>query len=111
MKRLEEQKHILYVLKNSNSKLRKVILREVKPEVIKALCEICINTLNGNIKIPVKCKNFLKKYKRTLRGIAITKANLPLKRKLLIQRGGFLPVLLGTLLSGIVGQIIEKTIK
>jgi hypothetical protein len=41
----------------------------------------------------------------------LTKANIPSKRKLLIQKGGFLPVLLGTLLSGIVGQIIERVAK
>lgn len=111
MKRLKEQKHMLYVLKNSKSKLRKNILKEVQPEVIKTLCEVCINTLNGNIKLPIKSKNYLKKYKRTIRQLSSTKTNLPSKRKLLIQRGGFLPVLLGTILSGIVGQIIERVAK
>lgn len=110
MKRLMDQKHMLYVLKNSKSKLRKNIMKEAHPELIKTLCEICMNTLNGNIKIPIKCRNYLKKYKRTLRRLSFTKANIPSKRKLLIQRGGFLPILLGTLLSGILGQIIEKTV-
>lgn len=102
---------MLYVLKNSEPKLRKNILKEARPEVIKTLCEICMNTLNGNIKLPVKCKNHLKKYKRTMRQLSFTKANIPSKRKLLIQKGGFLPVLLGTLLSGIAGQIIERVAK
>ncbi len=102
---------MLYVLKKSKSKLRKNILKDAEPEVIKTICELCINTLNGNIKIPIKCRNHLKKYKRTIRQPALSKLNLPSKRKLLIQKGGFLPVLLGTLLSGIVGQIIEKVSK
>ena len=102
---------MLYVLKNSKSKLRKSILKEATPELIKTLCEICTNTLQGNIEIPQKSKNHLKKYKRTLRQLSLTKANLPPKRKLLIQKGGFLPVLLGTILSGVLGQIIEKAVK
>lgn len=102
---------MLHVLKNSKTKLRNNILKEADPELIKTICEICMNILNGNIKIPVKCKDVLKKYKRTLRQISLTKANLNSKRKLLIQRGGFLPIVLGTILSGIVGQIIEKAVK
>lgn len=108
MKRLMEQKHMLYVLKNSKSKLRKNILKEVDPEIIKTLCEVCINTLNGNVKIPINIINYLKKYKRALRQLSFSKTNIPSKRSILIQRGGFLPVLLGALLSGVIGQLIEK---
>lgn len=99
---------MLYVLKNSKSKLRKNILKEVDPEIIKTLCEVCINTLNGNVKIPIKILNYLKKYKRAMRHLSFSKTNIPAKRNILIQRGGFLPVLLGALLSSVVGQLIEK---
>lgn len=99
---------MLYVLKNSKPKLRKHILKLADPEIIKTLCEVCINTLNGNVTMPVKIINYLKKYKRAMRQLAFSKSNIPSKRSILVQRGGFLPVLLGTLLSGVIGQIIEK---
>lgn len=86
MKRLKEQKHMLYLLKSSNSKLRKSTLKEAQPEVIKTLCVICMNTLNGNIKIPTKCLMQLRKYKRTLRQLSLTNANIPSKRRLLVQK-------------------------
>lgn len=111
MKRLKANKHILHVLKNCRPKLRKVLLKASDPEVIKTLCEIALNTLNGNNKISKQCKLKLKKYKRVLRSLICPKLKLSSKRKILIkQKGGFLPVLIGTVLSGLIGQLINKTV-
>jgi len=90
-----------------NPQLRKNILKDSNPDLIKALCEVCMNTLNGNMKISNSTKSQLKKYKKTLRCLASPKVKLTRKRKLLIQKGGFLPVLLGSLLAGAVGKLVE----
>lgn len=107
MKRLRDNKHILHVLKNCNSCLRKSILKNCSPSVIKAICEIALNTLNGNNKIDNKTYNSLKKYKKDLRRLA-GKNSLSAKRSVLVQRGGFLPFLIGTVLTGIIGKLIEN---
>lgn len=108
MKRLKDHKHILHVLKNSNNVLRKSILKSASPELIKTLCEICMNILNGNCKISSKCKDSLKSYKSPLRKLISPRCSLKTKKKILIQKGGFLPSLLGAVLSGVIGNLIER---
>lgn len=108
MNRLKKHKHILHVLKTSNSTVRKSILNAANPELVKIICEICMNILNGNVKISKKFKNSLKKYKDSLRKIASPRTNLKFKKQLLVQKGGFLPTLLGALLSGVIGTLIER---
>lgn len=106
MKRLKANKHMLHVLKNSNSKLRKTILKFSDSELIKTLCEICLNTLKGNANISEKYINRIKGYKQHIRKLALPKISLKTKRKLLVQKGGFLPILLSAILSGVIGQLI-----
>lgn len=108
MKRLKENKHILHVLKNCNSNVRKSIIKHANPELLKTLCEICMNVLNGNAKISNSCKNNLKNYKSPLRKLTSPRVGLKSKKKILIQKGGFLPVLLGAILSGVIGNLIER---
>lgn len=108
MKRLRDHKHMLHVLKNCDSKIRKLILKHAHPELIKTLCEICMNVLRGNAKISTKCKQKLKNYKNPLRKIVSCRVGLNSKKKILVQQGGFLPVLLGSILSGVLGNIIER---
>lgn len=110
MKRLRENRHTLHVLKDCNPQLRKVLLKAASSEIIKTLCEISLNTLNGNSKISKHCKNKLKKYKRELRQLVCPKLSITAKRKILVQKGGFLPVLIGSILSGVIGQLIEKSL-
>lgn len=100
--------HLLYALKNAKSKLRKNILKASEPDLIKALCDCSTNVLNGNVQIGNAVKKKLKRYKKELRVISCPKRKISLKRKLLIQRGGFLPALLGVLLSGIVGTYLNR---
>ena len=108
MKRLKEHKHILYVLKNCNANVRRAILKSAKPELIKTLCEICMNIMKGNAKISPSCKNRLKSYKNPLRKLTSNRCGLKTKKKILVQKGGFLPALLGAVLSGTIGNLIER---
>lgn len=108
MKRLLRCQHLLYVLKTAKNKLRRNILKEADPDLIKALCDCSVNVLNGNIDVGVSVKKKLKKYKKDLRAISCPKRKLSLKRKLIIQRGGFLPTLLGALLNGVVGTYLKR---
>lgn len=111
MKRLRAHKHMLHVLKNCKPCTRKNILKNGSGELIKTLCEVCVNVLNGNAKISKKNKNRLRKYKTTLRQLAKPKSSLTVKRKILVQKGGFLPVILSAVLSGIVGKLLEQVTK
>jgi len=99
---------MLLTLSKSPVKLRKAILANCSDEIIKTLAEVSANTLYGNIAVSEKDKKILKRYKKCLRDLADRKKCVKSKRKILVQKGGFLPVLLGTLLSSVVGQLLSK---
>ncbi len=108
MNRLVKNRHMLYVLKNSNNRIRKYLLKHADCEVIKTIAEIAYNTLIGNNKIHGKTKRLLHKYKKELRALACLNKKVTFKRKIIVQKGGFLPILLGTVLSGVISSIIEN---
>lgn len=108
MKRLKDNKHMLYVLKKAKAGLRKAIIKNADSDVIRALCEITLNTLKGNHMPDRKIYNSLCRYKRDMRNLVGAKRSVARQREILIQRGGFLPVLLGSVLSGVIGSLIEK---
>lgn len=109
LKRLKENKHMLFVLKKATPKLRKAILKSAPDELIKAINEIAYNILNGNHRIGKKNKENLKKYKSQLRKLTQPNKSLKTKRKVLVQNGGsFLPYLLSTVLSGLIGKLLEQ---
>lgn len=96
------------MLKTAKPKLRAAILKNVESNVIQAINEIAYNTLNGNNKLNNKTKKHLKKYKNEIRCLSCPKRSISSKRKVLIQKGGFLPTLIASVLSGIIGKIIEN---
>jgi hypothetical protein len=111
MKRLKANNHTLHVLKDSNPCVRKAILKGGSDDLIKTLCEICLNVLNGNVKISKKCKTVLNKNKNTLRYLATSHQPISKKRKILVQKGGFLPIILEGILSGLAGKVLEEITK
>lgn len=109
LRRLKDNKHMLLILKDASPKLRKAILKNCNEEIIKSIVEIVMNILHGNLKTSGKNQNELKKYKKQLRTIAKPTKNYSLKRKVLLQKGGsFIPIILGSLLSGILSGLMKK---
>jgi hypothetical protein len=70
MNRVIENKDLLHVLSKANPKLRNAILLNSNDDFIKAVLEIIMNTINGNVKICDKIKKKLKKYKSYLRELS-----------------------------------------
>jgi len=71
-------------------------------DLIKAIVECAINTLNGNHKLTEDDKGKLSKYKNRLRVLVNPNITFKIKRKLLIQKGGFIVPLLTNFLSGVI---------
>lgn len=104
----KEQLRQLQLLNICPLKLRKQLLEKISLQCIKAICECCVNTLKGNIPLTVDQKKSLSKYKGTIRTLADRKITLFKKRKLVVQKGGFLGILLPValnVLSGIINGI------
>jgi hypothetical protein len=102
MNRLKSQLHFLHVLKDANPPARRELLTTADDDLIKAIVECAINTLNGNHKLTKKDKGNLSKYKNRLRALVNPKISFKDKRKLLIQKGGFIFPLLTSILSVVI---------
>lgn len=107
MKNIRRNYHFLNALRCVSSTQRKALLKNATPDQIKAICEICDNTLKGNLPVNV---NKIKKYKCAIRKLADKKIGLKAKKKILVnQSGGFLQYLIKPLIS-FVGGLIGKAI-
>lgn len=99
---------MLFILKDASPKLRKSILQNCNFSTIKAIQEIAHNILIGNHEVTSKCFNALKRYKKDLRKFACSKSSGCSKRKIVVQKGGFVPLLISSVLSGIIGKILSQ---
>lgn len=104
-----DHKHTLHVLKDCSPCVRKAILKTSSPKLVQTLCEVCLNVLNGNINLSQPQKLKLKKYKNTIRELAGTKKSISKKRKILVQKGGFISLILSTVLGGLVNKLLSET--
>jgi hypothetical protein len=97
----------LKVLAHCNAKQRKVLLENVSPKLLKCLCECCLNVLNGNVKLTSDQKRHLSRHKKVLRTLVDRKTPVKRKRQILVQKGGFLPALLGPIISTLAGLFLK----
>ena len=105
--RIKRNIDTIRVLKRASPKLRKAILANSDKDLVLALCEIVANVLAGTVKLQSKDKKRLIKHRGALRKIADTRVPIVHKKKLLVQRGGFLTTLLVpalTLLGTLIGN-------
>lgn len=100
-----QQRRHLKLIERCPLKLRSNLLKKLPKSAIQAICECCLNVLKGNIALSAKQKSSLKKHKSTIRNLVHKKSSLFTKRKLLIQKGGFLSVLLPAAISAISGLV------
>jgi hypothetical protein len=95
-----------FVASIKSSQLREQLLKKMskRPEVYKALCEIAYSTVSKNISLDAAHKKKLKTYKSTIVELSCKHESRRKKQKLVVQSGGFLPILIPlalALLNGI----------
>lgn len=90
--------------------MRKAILKEADKNLVHSICEICDNTLVGNIPLTPAQKTKIQKFKTVLRKLAHRGEGWQKKRKFLVQHGGgaFIPILL-SVLSSVLPAILNKS--
>lgn len=95
----EKQVEQLQLLQICPIELRKQLLENIDNECIKAICECCHNTLQGNIPLTAQQKEQLSVHKTILRKLSKRTVPLKEKREIITQKGGFLNILIPTVLS------------
>jgi len=96
-----------------NEPARKQFIKTCHPDFLECLCECSKNLLKGNIPLNSSQFNKLRRYKKVLRTLATKKASNKTRRKLL-QKGGFLPLLIGPalgLVSSLIGGAINRALQ
>ena len=90
MKRIRSNYHSLHVLKDARPNLRRAILANNDKELINSVGECALNVLQGNVKLSKCAKRKLRKFRRQLRTVADRHVSLAVKKKVIIQSGGFI---------------------
>lgn len=105
-KAIEILKIVSSIKKN---KLRKEVLSDLSCNecVYKGLREIALNIIKKNVPLTLKQKVKLRPYKTLLQDLALKKAGKLKKKKLVIQSGGALPILIPAVIS-IVGELLRN---
>ena len=107
MKHLRSNYHALHVLKGAAPKLRKAIISNCDRELLNSICECVLNLLNGNVKLSGCVKRKLRKHKAVLRKVADKRVPNSVKKKLIVQQGGFLLPLLSAVLPALTTLIFK----
>ena len=92
---------------------RESIIDSASKDEIRALSEIAFNISKGNFKIPEPLLKKLVKHRHSIRKLSKKTLSHTVKRTLLKQKGGFLPLLVSPVLSAlgiIVGRAISSQI-
>ena len=105
MKSVRSNYHVFHVLKTVESRLRNALITNCDKELVNCISECVLNVLNGNIKLLGCNTRKLKKYMSALRKVADRHVSLSGKKRLIVQRGGFLLPLLSAILHTIASLI------
>lgn len=96
-KNLKKHAAHLHLLANAKKPMRDAIIKASDGSLIRTICECCKNALHGNIPHSTSNKRRLKQHKRWIKAILDKKTGIKKKRNILVQRGGFLPIILSAL--------------
>ena len=109
MSRLQQRNlAILKTLQHLSPARRKAFLSNCPKDTIEALCEISLNLLKGRIPLSKSQYGKLKRHKEAIKLFADKKTALKRKQQILRQRGGFIPLLLATVLPIITSLITGR---
>lgn len=108
--KLKNNLHYLKVLSESKPAARTAILENADKELIDCICEAIDNILRGNVKIPTECEKKLRRHAKVLKQLGKKSTGIKTRRQLLVQKGGFLPAILGPLIgiaSGLISGLVR----
>lgn len=91
--RLKITKTFIKSLVNSNSRRRKVLLKNATNEELKGLFELCLNIIRGNLPIDKTAFQNIKRHKRVIESLSNRRLPIYKKREIINQKGGFIGTL------------------
>ena len=109
MRTVKQHFHKLKALCHGKGKTRNALIRSLKSDEVRTICQCAANTLRGNVPLTKLQKTRLSRHKDTLRLLAKKKVSLKRKKKLLLQKGkGIFPFLLAPILSAVASTLFPR---
>lgn len=103
---IKTHKDLLNALHTLKPKYQKALLKSCDEEEINCICECIHNVLKGKVPLEEKTRKKLKKYKDVLRKL-VRKSTSKIRKHIIVQKGGsFLPLIIGSILSALVGSLV-----
>lgn len=109
-KRLNRNITLLDLLAKATKEQRNALISTATNDQLQCICDCATNILNENIPLTSEQYKKLKRFQKHIRYIANSDDNINNKR-LVIQKGGFLPILLTPILSAAASLLAEALIK
>ena len=108
-KRFEKNRKLLEIVGECKKKLRNSIILNSDNDFILTIIECVLNIMNGNVNLNDENFKILKPYNKTFKKLIKKKISLNNKRKIIVQKGGFLQFLIPAIISA-VGSIASAII-
>ena len=108
-KRFEKNRKLLEIVGECKKKLRNSIILNSDNDFILTIIECVLNIMNGNVNLNDENFKILKPYNKTFKKLIKKKISLNNKRKIIVQKGGFLQFLIPAIISA-VGSIASDII-
>ena len=107
-KNIKKNLPMLIALHCSSKAQKKELLKHLKPDTIKAICESTMNIINRNIKVSDQEKRKINRNRDKIRELVNPKTSQKKRKEMLVQEGGaFLAPLLAPVLGSLVGLILK----
>jgi len=112
-KNVKKHLPVLDFLSKASPKYRERLLKDADRNLLLAICEICYNVCRGNVKCSPKDINKLRRYKKHIECLALTRRTakrLVKQKRIINQKGGsFLPLLLTPIISSLADYLVRKS--
>ena len=108
-KRFEKNRKLLEIVGECKKKLRNSIILNSDNDFILTIIKCVLNIMNGNVNLNDENFKILKPYNKTFKKLIKKKISLNNKRKIIVQKGGFLQFFIPAIISA-VGSIASAII-
>ena len=105
------KRYIKFLSLSFDTEVVLIVLQKALDSVIRAICNAALNAREGDVRIPPHVKHIFAKYHQHIHRFTVRRCPLVEKRRLLVQRGGVLPIiayLIATVLAPINGEFISR---
>lgn len=107
-RRIKKYKHHIKFLSVCDHKTCKDLISKSNKQLIDCICECALNVLHGTVPLTPQEKSKLSPHKFQLRKLTAKSSSLAEKKRIIQKGNGFLPLLLGPVISALGSLLFNK---